>query len=212
MSVWSLTCQQSILKQYHSGKHFSELTQIWIEISSLSHYVSWMPYKSLSGRTRSKETDSERHYRVRRTWCLAACRSRSASRSPAPKRLSISSRPAPVRRRRWWSPSMRARARRCARSPGTGLLPASTSSMVAVQRPRSITGLSYNFHSPGGAIHCADLHQQGRWEVLRSPGVCLCVGVTSQYRGTDISVFVCLTVLGVCMCFSSYMWMCILFL
>jgi len=175
MSVWSLTCQQSILKQYHSGKHFSELTQIWIEISSLSHYVSWMPYKSLSGRTRSKETDSERHYRVRRTWCLAACRSRSASRSPAPKRLSISSRPAPVRRRRWWSPSMRARARRCARSPGAGLLPASTSSMVAVQWPRSITGLSYNFHSPGGAIHCADLHQQGRWEVLRSAGVSVCL-------------------------------------
>jgi len=40
--------------------------------------------------------------------------------------------------------------------------------------------------------------------VLRSAGVCLCVYVTSQYRGTDISVFVCLSVLGVCMCFSSY--------
>ena len=50
MSIWSLTCQQSVFKHNHSGKHFSEfylqdggnnqLAYIWNKITPMSLYVS----------------------------------------------------------------------------------------------------------------------------------------------------------------------------
>jgi len=66
MSVWSLTCQQSVFKRHHSGKRFSEfypqdgdenqLAQIWIEITSLSPYV----YTSAETKPETKKVEKKR--------------------------------------------------------------------------------------------------------------------------------------------------------
>jgi len=56
MSMWSLIYQQSVLKRYHSDKHFSEfylqdggnnqLEEIWNKITSLSPYVGYIDHVS----------------------------------------------------------------------------------------------------------------------------------------------------------------------